>query len=409
VKSKLRNLLLALLLILLFVTGGFFLYTNWVVEKPFAVILFLSQSLTPGTLAAARLYSGGANASLAMESLSGLALLRSASADRPAADEAAAASAIATGHEVNQGRISVGANGTALPTLLQKAAARGRSIGLITNGRLSSPSLAAFYAPGADARNADQLTAILIDQVRPEVILAGGSSELLPEVKGGQRRDGRDLMLTARQSGYDIVRNRQELLNTPIWRAPQVLGLFASGDLSFAGRLGAAGPEPSLAEMVRQAIQLLQFNRKGYFLVVDAALVGRAAVANDGETLLRELLELDHAVATAIQYAGENLLLAVCGTTNPGGFQLNCNGFREDSGFAILGRASDGVPAVTWSTGTGGQGAGTGEPLEPVAFTTTIPAQIVTDMLGLSHGKTAALLTGFRRQRDVFLLLDNGL
>jgi alkaline phosphatase len=385
------------------------LYTNWVVQRPFAVILFVSQSLTPGTLAAARLYSGGADASLAMESLSGLALLRSASADRSAADEAAAASAIATGREVNQGRISVAPNGTALPTLLQRAAARGRSTGLITNGRLSSPALAAFFAPGADARNADQLTAILLEQVRPDVVLAGGSSELLPEVKGGQRRDGRDLMLTARQSGYDIVRNRQELLNTPIWRAPQVLGLFASGDLSFAGRLGAAGPEPSLAEMVRQAIQLLQFNRKGYFLVVDAALVGRAAVANDGETLLRELVELDRAVATAVQYAGENVLLAVCGTTNLGGFQLNANGFRGDSGFAILGRSPDGVPAATWSTGTGERGAGAAEPLEPVAFATMVPVPVVTDMLALSHGKTPAPLSGFRSQRDVFLLLDHGL
>lgn len=404
-KSKFRNLLLAVLLILLFVGGGFLLYTNWVIQKPFGIIVFVSQALTPGTLAPARLYSSGAGATLAMESLPGLALLRSPSGDRAAADEAAAASAIASGQEVNQGRLSTAADGTALNTLLRAAAAKGRSTGIVTNGRLSSPSLAAFYAPGADPRNPDQLLSILLDQTRPDVVLGGGSAELLPDIKGGLRRDGKDLMLTARQSGYDILRNRQELLNTPTWRPPQALGLFSSGDLSFAGELGAAGPEPSLAEMVGRAIEMLQFNRKGYFLLVDASLVGRAAAASNPEALLRELLELDRAVATARDYAGENVLLMVAGTVNPGGFQLNANGFRGDSGFTVLGPSPAGVPSVTWATGA--EPRPNQNPVAAVAFPTQAPVPVVGDQLGMSLGKEP--FSGFRKQTEIFVLINRNL
>ncbi len=82
-----------------------------------------------------------------------------------------------------------------------------------------------------------------------------------------------------------------------------MLGVFRDGDLDFADISEHDGSQPSLAELTRRAIQLLQYNPKGYFLVVDAGLIAKASGLNEGERTLREIAELDRAVATALSYA----------------------------------------------------------------------------------------------------------
>ena len=66
---KLRNQLLALFCLLIFIGIGFLFYTNWVVQKPFGIILFVTDGLSTNTLTATRLYMGGANASQQLQRL----------------------------------------------------------------------------------------------------------------------------------------------------------------------------------------------------------------------------------------------------------------------------------------------------------------------------------------------------
>ncbi len=87
--------------------------------------------------------------------------------------------------------------------------------------------------------------------------------------------------------------------------------------------------------MVRQAIQLLQFNRKGYLLVVDAGLVGKAATQNEAERMMKELITVDEAVGEAMAYAGENSLIIVAGKQSIGGLRLNGYPFRNDKDFPL--------------------------------------------------------------------------
>ena len=136
-----------------------------------------------------------------------------------------------------------------------------------------------------------------------------GAADFLPETKDGRRKDGRDLMLEMRNKGYDIVRNQQEMESTPLWRAPKVLGLFNMGQLAYADQVQVSASQPTLADLVLQAILLLQYNPKGYLLVVDAGLAGKAASQNAGERTLREIASLDQAVAVAKKFAGENALI----------------------------------------------------------------------------------------------------
>ena len=99
--KKLRNRLLALVCLLVFLAGGVLFYVNWVVQRPFAVVLFLSDNLSPSTLTAARIYAGGADFRLDLEKFPHLALLTTQANDFAVADSAASAGAVATGQKPN--------------------------------------------------------------------------------------------------------------------------------------------------------------------------------------------------------------------------------------------------------------------------------------------------------------------
>ena len=72
---KWRNQLLALFCLLAFAGLGILYFQHWVVQKPFGIVLFIGEGLTPHRLAATRVYGGGADGRLALDSMPHFALL----------------------------------------------------------------------------------------------------------------------------------------------------------------------------------------------------------------------------------------------------------------------------------------------------------------------------------------------
>jgi len=410
-----RNRFIALTCLLAFIGLGFLFYVNWVVQKPFAIILFLTDNLSTSTITAARIYEGGSDNRLHLEKLPHLGLLTTQANDFAVSDSAAAATAIATGQKVNNRSVGVDSAGKALVNLIDLARKQSRAIGLVSNASISDITPAVFYAKTGNPHDSLAISTQLVDSANLDVILGGGGADFIPEHKDGRRKDGRDLMLEMRGKGYEIARNKSELENTPAWKAPRLLGIFSSGNLAFADEIESAGSQPSLAEMVQQAIQLLQYNRKGYLLIVDAGLVGKAAIQNEGERMLRELLTLDKAVAAAMGYAGENALVLVAGKQNIGGMKLNGYPFRNDRGVAVVGINSQGIPSITWSTGPGSRSqtpATDSVPSpanEPSAYPTPVAVGVAEDGIIVGSGPGSELLQGFKDNTDVFRVVSERL
>ena len=411
--NKIRNRFLALGCLLAFIGLGLLFYVNWVVQKPFAVILFLTDNLTTSSVTAARIYQRGADNRLNLEKFPHLGLLSNHAADFAVSDTAAATTAIATGQKVNNRSVGVDSGGKPLPTLFDLARDRGRTVGLISNASITDTTPAVFYARTGNPHDSQAIAAQLIESADVDVLLGGGEADFLPEHKEGRRKDGRDLMLEMRRKGYDIARNKSELESTPVWRAPRLFGIFSAGNLAFADEIESTGSQPSLAEMVRMGIQLLQYNRKGYLLVVDCALPGKAASQNEGERMLRELLTLDEAVQAAVSTAGENALIVVASKQSIGGMRLNGYPFRNDKGVSVVGINAQGVPSLTWSTGPGSQHPSAGQEAkpssEPSAFSTPAAVGVAEDGIVVSSGPGTEKLDGFRDNTEVFRTLQESL
>ncbi|HEY8716555.1 MAG TPA: alkaline phosphatase, partial [Candidatus Acidoferrum sp.] len=224
---------------------------------------------------------------------------------------------------------------------------------------------------------------------------------------------------------------KAELENVPRWRRPQLLGLFSEGELAFANQIASGSGQPTLSDLTRRAIELLQWNAGGYLLIVDAGLMRVAARQNRGELTLAETLELDRAVAVARSYTGENSTILVAGNCGIGGLALNGFPFRRDSGVALLGLNAAGEPALTWATGPNGPTnrndvlkLETEEPApsrqpedpkvslaeqEPAAFYAPVARNTVTDVLAAGRGPGSEALHGFLDNTIIFKIIRDQL
>jgi alkaline phosphatase len=425
---KLRNQILALCCLLVFVAFGFLYVRTWVAPKTFGIILFVSDGMVTRHLTAARLYEGGASHRLNLETFPNLALLRNAARDFAVPDAAAAATALATGVQVGHRNLAVDAKGKSLASILELARAQGRAVGLVTSGSLAAPTPAAFYAHTGDARDNEQIVQQFLGKARLDVILGGGAGDFLPVAKGGRRKDGRDLLAELQGKGWELVRTKAELENAAAYRTGPIAGFFSNDQLAFSNQIESGSQQPSLADMVRRAIEFLQVDGQGYVLVVDAALATIAAEGNEGERVITETLALDHAIATAVKYAGDKSLILAVGKHSTGGMNLNGYPFVQDHGVALLGINASGQPAITWATGPNGPmppappappSTGTeaapaprlspGAKTEPAAFQAPSALNNAEDVIVVGRGAGAEKLHGFLDNTEIFRILKDAL
>jgi alkaline phosphatase len=289
---------------------------------------------------------------------------------------------------------------------------------------LTAPAPAAFYAHTTDARDTQGIAKQLVAGANLDVMLGGGTVDFLPQAQGGRREDGRNLLVELQDRGVEVLTTKAQLEEAEPYRTGGIVGLFSEGVLAFSNQVEAASQQPSLSDMVRRAIVFLQQNRNGYLLIVDAALVTKAAEQNNGERAITETLALDQAVQTAMSYAGERSLIVAAGKHSTGGMALNGYPLRQDHGVALLGSDAAGYPYLTWATGPNGPAPATppafppkeetpGGPKptggEPAAFQTQSGLNNAEDVIALGRGEGAEGISGWMDNTAIFDVLKNAL
>ncbi|MCU0579289.1 MAG: alkaline phosphatase [Desulfobacterota bacterium] len=254
--------------------------------------------MTDGTGAAhttiTRWYKGGP---LALDRMY-YSLVRTHSAESLITDSAPAATAFATGYKSNDQYVGIYPAEITLPglpplkedwkyrplaTVLEAAKAAGKSVGLVATSNIQHASPAAYSAHVPDRGDFNEIA--------------------LPAGRGGQRKDGEDLIRVLQDRGYTFIETRDQLLNLPR-QTRRVWGLFAEDDLAYDfDRPHLAPTQPSLAEMTQKAIEILSRNPKGFFLFVEASKVDWASHGNDPIGVISDLLAFDGAVASALDFA----------------------------------------------------------------------------------------------------------
>lgn len=329
------RIVLTVLFVLMLFAGFAYLYVNAFVRKhQHAIILFVVNGLDLNTLNMARQQLGrsslhsdpddpGINDArrrsayrsemLNLDSFWNVALLSIQQPGQPVPDEGANATALACGQRVENGFVAADRSHEALESLIYAAEKAQRATGLVTTSSLVQPTPVAFYSTIKGTPDPYRNALDLVYSSGIDVILGGGEQYFLPANATNElgRRDGKNLETEADKNDYRVLRTREELESVSFWSVRKLFGLFAADQFYFSSLQPENRRQPTLAEMTRVAITRLNYNGKGYFLVVEHDLVARAAERNLGKLAVNEVAQVDEAIESAVKYAGNDALVIV--------------------------------------------------------------------------------------------------
>lgn len=289
------------------------------------VILFIGDGMGNEHVKAARGYNG---APLSFEALPYQAQVTTHSANNSVTDSAASGTAIATGVKVNNYVVSLAlpGDGSELETSLELHQKLGRKTGLVTTTYLTHATPATFGAHETDRNNYSEIGLDYLNRSRPNVLFGGGGNGLTPAstIAAGYS-------VATEGSGFDALNPATEYLSAQ----------FGVTYMPYeADYLTATYPYPHLSDMVGKALEALQSDPDGFFLMVEGGMIDQACHSNQLERSVHETLELSRAVQVALDWAAsrDDTLILVTADHETGGLKVT-----QDNGTGAY-------PTVTWST-----------------------------------------------------------
>ena len=295
-------------------------------ERPKNVILFIGDGMGFEQVKAGSYYLTGEEGSLVFEAFPYTADVMTDSASILVTDSAAAATAYATGIEVDNGVLSlqIPGDGGEIETLLELSVRLGKATGLVTTTYMTHATPAAFGAHEASRSNLDEIAVDYLYQTKPDVLFGGGGNGLT--------------VMAAEAAGYTVVTSADELSAYPIAELP-VSGQF--GDTNLPYEYDGLGDLPGLTEMISKAIEILSHDPDGFFLMAEGGRIDHACHANDAVRAVFEVAEFSDAVAWAAEWAdsGTDTLIIVTADHETGGLSV------------VRGNGVEQIPDVEWTTG----------------------------------------------------------
>ena len=287
------------------------------------VIMLIADGMSQEAITLARYYKDSqdgkyGNDTLAMDEIAS-GETHTAWANGPVTDSAPGATAYATGNKTNDKYVATSVEDKPLATLLEGAKLEGKGTGIVVTCEVPHATPADFTA---HTNNRSDYKSILSQQISNDldVVLGGGIgwkhqygiendedfNSLVNEVKG-----------TIKEEGYELVETNKEMESS---NANKLWGMFANADLAydFDRKADKNSTEPSVSEMTNKAIEVLNKNEKGFFLMVEGSKIDWAAHANNPVGMISDILAFDEAVKEAVDFAKKDGNTVVVVTTDHG-------------------------------------------------------------------------------------------
>lgn len=291
------------------------------------VIFLIADGLSVAHRTAARIMSKGmtegkANGRLNMDDVPPVAFVGTSATDAVATDSANTMSAYMTGHKTAVNAIGVYADRTPAsmddPKVETLAEALRRqtkkSIGIISTAELQDATPAAVVAHTRKRGDKAEINGMLFD-VKPDVLLGGGSAYFLPQATAGsKRKDDKDYIALFKEAGYTLATSKSELATAAGTNTGKILGLFHTGNMDTTldreflkkGTVSKFPEQPGLVEMTKVALDNLSKNPEGFFLMVEAANVDKMSHPLDWDRAVVDTIEFDKAIGAAREFAAKN-------------------------------------------------------------------------------------------------------
>ena len=276
-----------------------------------------------------------------------IGLHETCSANNYVTDSAAGGTALATGTRTNNGYVGADPEGQQLTSVLRKAQTYGMKTGIVVNTTLTEATPAAFYA-GVTSRKFVYDIAKQFTESEVDLAIGGGFDHFY------NRPDSLDLTADLIGKGYDVYLNWESVLNTESDKFVGILPLHdlhrreknhgeasaAEGqEVCLAAQMAAINedvdaahlsePTVYLEKATAKALDVLSRDQeKGFFLMIESAIIDGYGHNNDGEGMVVEMQEFGRTLRKMIEYVNQHpeTLLVVTADHETGGAGVYYNG-----------------------------------------------------------------------------------
>lgn len=308
-----------------------------------------------------------------------IGLSETSSANNHVTDSPAGGTALATAVRTANGRVGVDINGVPLESILMKAQQSGKKSGIVVNTTLTEATPAAFYAHVFDRSRGYEIADHFVKS-GVDVAIGSGLSAFI------NRPDSVDHTETLINEGYDVYLNWGDVLASESDKFVAILPMDAvhrrnrnkveagaadGAQVCLAARLAAGEvdntvgkqnePELYLEKAVAKALQVLhkKGKEKGFFLMIESAIIDGYGHNNDSEGMIAEMQEFDRTLQFLIKYVNKysNTLLVVTADHETGGTSVAYNEHtpgQKDSvklSFNTKGHTGTVVPVFAYGAG----------------------------------------------------------
>jgi alkaline phosphatase len=307
--------------------------------KPTKIILLIGDGMGTAQIFAALTANKG---KLNIERCTAIGFHKSQSFDQYVTDSGAGATAFSIGSKTNNGSIGVDATRSARPTILEIAESQKLATGMVTTCSITHATPASFIAHQA-SRTMGEEVAMDFLKTDIDVFIGGGKNHF------AQRKDGKNLLDSLRKRNYQVIESFAEITKIS---SGKLAGFTA--DAEPIRVLDGRGPQ--LVQGTQTALNILNKNTKGFFLMVEGSQIDWGSHNNDPAYLTSELIDFDKAVGAAIDFAQRdgNTLVIVTGDHETGGLTL-VNGDMKagtvEAKFATKGHTGVMIPVFAYGPG----------------------------------------------------------
>ncbi|XP_017332834.2 intestinal-type alkaline phosphatase [Ictalurus punctatus] len=357
------------------------------------LILFLGDGMGVSTVTAARILKGqlagknGEETLLTMDMFPHLALSKTYNVNQQMPDSAGTATAYLCGVKANYGTMGLSAaarrgqcsstRGNEVKSVLHRARAAGKSVGVVTTTRVQHASPGANYAHTADrdwysdaempatavSEGCKDIAYQLVYNTDINVILGGGRQYMLPietadpeyPSTNGRRNDKTNLInewLKNKKNAH-YVWNKAQFNAVDDRNTDYLMGLFEPKDTRYELERDPE-TDPSLTEMTEKAIKILSKNPNGFYLFVEGGRIDHGHHDSIAKHALYEAVEFDRAIARAAELTSELDTMTVVTADHSHVFSFGGNSPRGNPVLGLSTKiATDKKPFTTTLYGNG--------------------------------------------------------
>jgi len=246
-------------------------------------------------------------------------------------DSAAAATALATGVKTKKGSIGVDVNGSRLENVIEKCEKLGMATGVITTVPFSHATPAGFVAHQNSRGQYSQIVEEMVFKSAADVIFGCGhflydddgkklngktnsefigSKELWDSIMQGAV--GADADADGLADKWTLIQSKQEFLNLANGQTPKrVLGIVQAAKTLQVSRSGVSKVPfdvpfdqnvPTLAEMSSAALNVLDDDKDGFFVMIEGGAVDWASHGNNSARMIEEMIDFETAVKSVVEW-----------------------------------------------------------------------------------------------------------